>query len=183
MAQIQGTVISVALETKAKKQDGGTYDAWELVYKTDRGEIRSFQKPIQGLKFNPKLREGLASLQSGDEFTAVTDKNAGGFVEVKSIEKGFVVGESAPTAPPREAKATNNFQGRDFESKEERTKKQDFIIRQSSLASAVNILSIGAKTPPKVEEVLDIAERLAAFVYGAQQKAVAEPSLEDDIPY
>lgn len=175
MSQITGTVLSISLSTQVKKQSGGTYEAWELVYKTDGGEVRSIQKPVQGLKFNGALRDQLQSLETGDEFTAVTEKNAAGFIDVKSITKGKTVAE------PNVKAATSNYQGRDYETKEERTKRQEYIIRQSSLSSAISLLAIGAKGPIKVEEVIGVAGKFLDFVYSS--KPVTIESIENDIPY
>lgn len=185
MAQINGVVLSVSLSTSVAKQSGGTYEAWELVYKTDSGEVRSFQKPVQGLKFNPNLKGQLAALVPGDAFVAVTEKNAGGFVEVKSVEKGSAVASSVPPQRQPSTPATNNYQGRDYESKEERTKKQELIVRQSSVSNAIQLLSIGAKTAPKVDEVLSVAQQVFDFVYGNDKKpaSVEITEIDDDIPY
>lgn len=185
--QQQGIVITVSLNTKAKKQAGGTYDAWELVYKNLDGEVKTIQKPVQGLRFNPALKASLESLSAGDEFTITLEKNAGGFWDVKSVEKGLVVA-AAPVVAPSASKpqAQNNYQGRDYETKAERTKKQEYIIRQSSLSAAVAVLSAGAKTSPKVEEVLELADRFVAYVYNNGSTNAAGASgfddFEDDIP-
>lgn len=182
--QTQGVVISVNLNTKVKKQSGGTYDAWELVYKSTEGEIKNFQKPVQGLKFVKGLKEALESLAQGDEFTATLEKNAGGFWDVKSIVKGLVVEAAAPQASPaRQAQTTNNYQGRDYESKEERTAKQEYIIRQSSVSSAIAMLSVGAKSAPKVDEVLAVAGEIVAFVYGKSAAPEVTDMEDDDVPY
>lgn len=186
MASIQGVVISVSTETDVKKQGGGTYRGWELVYKTPEGEVRTVAKPVQGLRFNQALKNVLSELKAGDEFTLIQEKNAQGFNDVKSIVKGFVEVEHTPSAP-RETQtkapaANNSYVARDFETKEERALKQRLIVRQSSVAQAVAILSVGAKSV-NVDDVKKLAEDLTAFVYEKKVDRGSVEDLEDDIPY
>src|SRR5690606_20290363 len=98
----------------------------------------------------------------------------------------FVEVEHTPSAPRgTQTKATaagNSYVARDFESKEERTIKQRLIVRQSSVAQAVAILSVGAKSV-NVDDVKKLAEDLTAFVYEKKVDSGSVEDLEDDIPY
>jgi hypothetical protein len=194
MATVQGVVISVSLETDVKKQGGGTYKGWELVYKTLEGEVRTIAKPVQGLRFNAALKSALGSLSAGDEFTLTQEKNAQGFNDVKSIEKGFVHGisEPAPTGTSSNSGSTrntgttsNSYAARDFETKVERAERQRLIVRQSSLAQAIAVKSVGAKGAIQVEDVLGLAELFADWVFTNPTDGQVDPmaGLEDDIPY
>lgn len=194
MAQEQGTVISVGIDVDVAKNGGGTYKGWELIYRTPNGEVRTLRKPIQGLRFNAPLKAILQSLVAGDNFTLVQEKNQQGYLDVKSISKGFEVGVSAPTAQsagntgqPRAASSAGNaYASRDFESKDERTVKQRLIVRQSSLSQAVSVLSVGAKSSPKPQEILELAQVFTDWVYGGSPREVAEQAVQDiesDIPY
>lgn len=194
MATVQGVVISVSLETDVKKQGGGTYRGWELVYKSDQGEVRTIAKPVQGLRFNTALANSLKSLAPGDEFTLTQEKNAQGFNDVKSITKGYEVGVSAPSAPANTGgssaanagsrnNSSNSYTARDYETKEERTVRQRLIVRQSSLAQATAVLSVGAKASPKVDEVLDLAETFTDWVFENNKEGRdAFDDFQDDIP-
>jgi hypothetical protein len=53
-----------------------------------------------------------------------------------------------------------------YETPEERAKKQILIVRQSNLSSAISLLSIGAKTTPKVEDILSTAKQFEGYVFG-----------------
>jgi hypothetical protein len=199
MATERGTVISVSLETDVKKQAGGTYKAWQLVYKTPEGEIRNIAKPVTGLRFNAALKESLASLQPDDEFTLTQEKNAAGFNDVKTIVKGFVTDALAPEAKSstqagtnqttaRAGGASNSYTQRDYETKEERLAKQNAIVRQSSLSNAIAVLTTGAKAPPSKEDIFALAQEFVDFVgYDAPPKEVAKggafDDFQDDIPY
>jgi hypothetical protein len=155
-----GVVISVSLSTQVKKQAGGTYEAWELVYKNSDGQIESVQKPVQGFKFNPALKDSLGNLQPGDEVTISLEKNAGGFWEVKTVSKGIVEMANEPRSTA--AAPAGKVVGSNYETPVERAYRQVLIVRQSCLAQAVATLS-GAK-PAKVEDVLAIANQYVAWV-------------------
>lgn len=185
MATVLGTVISVSAETDVKKNGGGTYKGWELIYKSDGGDVRTIAKPVQGLRFNAGLKAILGELQPGDEFTLEQEKNAQGFFDVKTIVKGWSAGApSLPSAPQqtKSAPASNAYQARDFESKEERTTRQRLIVRQSSLSAAVAILTVGSKTVDK-EVVKALAEELTDFVFETKRGSAGIQDMEDDIPY
>jgi hypothetical protein len=188
MAMILGTVISVTLETDVKKQGGGSFKAWELVYKTNDGEVRTLAKPVTSLRFNAKLKAGLESLTTGDPFTAETEKNAQGFLDVKGISKGQDASAGVPEAPKgvtqgaSAPKATNTYQASSYPTAEERAKTQNHIIRQSSLAQAVATLSVGSKGL-KPDEVLAVADVYVAWVKNEKTGVEAIAEMEDDIPY
>ncbi len=172
---IQGSVISYTPSTKVNKQGGGTYDAWELVYRNNSNEVKSVIKPATGLRFNPSLKNGLAALSPGDQFTLVMEKE-GEFWNPKSVEKGIKdvqdVGASGPAqaaakdgnrAPAREGKVT----GSNYETPEERAKKQVVIVRQGVLNAAIELLKAN-----KVEGVVlsheaavEVAKEFEKYVY------------------
>lgn len=69
------------------------------------------------------------------------------------------VGGARSYAPAGTTKST-------YETPEERAQRQILIVRQSSLSSAINTLSVGSKSPPKVEDVLSVAREYESFVFG-----------------
>jgi hypothetical protein len=172
--QKSGIVISINLNATVQKQAGGTYNAWELVYKNSEGKVETFQKPVQGLKFNPTLKTQLEALSLGDEFTATLEKNAGGFWEVQSITKGVSETRNAAPSPAAAGKVT----GSNYETPAERAARQVSIVRQSCLAQAVATLSVGAKAV-KPEDVMALAEVYIDFINGQVQEGPAD----EDIPY
>lgn len=179
-----GTVISLNLKAKVKKNGGGFYDGWELIYKSSEGEVKTIAKPIQSLKFNKKLENGLSSLAAGDDFTMELEKNAGGFWDAKSVQKGIVEVE-APAAPARPTVAGNAAPARaggTYETPEERQAKQRYIIRQSSLSNAIEVLTTGAKAPPDLDAVFDLAEAFTNWVYEKKDGPDLFEDLTSDIP-
>jgi hypothetical protein len=186
MATVIGTVISIALDTAVKKQGGGTYQGWELVYKSNEGEVRTIAKPVTSLKFNQALAKELQALKAGDVFTLTQEKNQAGFNDVKSI----TLGADLSSAPPAR-QATGNTGGTagaarsTYETPEERAVRQRLIVRQSSLTAAIDILKNGdKKTPLNLANVAELAEDLVTWVFETQGKDAGNfDDLGEDIPY
>ena len=174
--QIQGTVISVSLSTKVAKQGGGTYDAWELVYRTPENEVKQLAKPVQSLKFTKGLKEGLAALATNDEFVAIMEKNAKDYWEVLEIVKGSPSTEARPVKetaissvpgverPVQPQRAVNRVTGSTYETPEERAKKQVVIVRQSSVSNAIALLVATNKEGFDANHVVEVAEVFEKFV-------------------
>jgi hypothetical protein len=201
--QVLGTVISVSLETQVKKNGGGTYPGWELVYKTKDGEIRTAAKHVNDLKYKPNLKSDLQALSVGDQFTLDQEKNAtSGFYDINSIKKGWGEGDpQVPAQAPAEKlptsnnKSGNSYNSSSYPTAEERAATQQYIIRQSSLTNAVATLAVGAKAV-NPDDVIKLAERYRNYVNGTEvsveqvvRKAKGKVGVEaiedmaDDIPY
>jgi hypothetical protein len=190
---IQGVVVSYSPNTKATKQGGGTYDAWELVYRNEKNEIKSVVKPATGLKFKPNLKTGLAALSPGDQFTMVMEKE-NDYWTPQSVEKGLKdvqdmgAGSAAKPdgnralAPAREGKVT----GSNYETPEERTirreidaKRQVIITRQATLNTALEALKAihGGPGQFTTDAVIALAKDFEKHVYKDMPK-VAKKFLE-----
>jgi hypothetical protein len=166
---ILGNVISYNPNTKVAKQGGGTYDAWELVYRTTENEVKTVTKPATGLRFNKALANGLADLKPGEDFTLTMEKK-GQFWEAQAVGKGH--NETTSEVPQAAAKTDGNrsevrggkVTGSNYETPEERAKKQVLIIRQSSIRDAISLLARdGAQ--PKVDEIIEVAKELEKHVW------------------
>lgn len=152
-------------------QDKGKYKIAVIEYQNQEG--RNEKKNVVSFG-NKTLYATLSSAKQGEVFDVKLNKNDKGyweFTEATKAEAGSAAKPSAQAAPRS-----------NFETPEERAQRQVFIIRQSSLSTAVNILSVGAKTL-KVDDVLATAKVLEDYVFG---KAVGkEPNIatiaEDDI--
>ena len=191
--QIQGTVISYTAATKIAKKGGGSYDAWELVYRSPENEVKQLAKPVQSLKFTKGLKESLASLSPNDEFTAVLEKNANDYWEVQEVTKGVVASEPNVPAAPVEAgkpadrpvqaqRAVNRVVGNTYETAEERAKKQVVIVRQSCIGYALELVPEGDRN---VETISEVAEKLEKHVFKglkAAAKKYLDVKLTDEEP-
>jgi hypothetical protein len=199
--QVQGKVISVSTNTTVKKNGGGTYPGWELIYKSLDGEVRTIAKHVNDLKYKPALAEALNGLGVGDDFTLEQEKDAkSGFYNVLSLVKGTVSMEpnlpakSDQTSAPTSTGKSTGYQASTYPTADERTKTQQHIIRQSSLAQANVTLAVGAKAI-NPDDVIKLAERYVAWVNDnptveavvakAKAKTVVGSldQMEDDIPY
>lgn len=131
---------------------------------------------------NPQVFKVLSGAKSGEQYNVTVGKNEKGYDAWNAIEAATAKSDTATNATRAEAP---RFSG-DRESKDEREAKQRYIIRQSSLSNAVALLTVGAKTTPKLDEVTALAEELVKFVYEVQDPVdlFNQPNdLDTDIPH
>lgn len=108
------------------------------------------------------------------------------------------INSASPTYAPNPAGArpgmtTTASPKSTYETPEERAKKQIYIVRQSSISNAVDLLSVGQKSPPDVKAVLEAAKQFEDYVFGTNAQVVtdagtAKPAGDftdsgDDIPF
>lgn len=135
----------------------GSYNKGVVTYKnlaTNKVEAKTI------LDFsNKEVWETLEKAQKGDTFSVDQQKNDKGFWQWVGIHRqdAAVVGQQTDAAP-KPAPARSNW-----ETPEERANRQIYIIRQSSLATAVEFLKDKGKTTT-VEQVLDTAKRFEEYV-------------------
>lgn len=136
---------------------------------------------------NPQVFKVLANATPGEEYNVVVGKNEKGYDAWNAIEAATAEGK-AEVGTAKSKPETTRFAG-DRESKDEREARQRYIIRQSSLSNAVAILTVGAKSSPKLDDVKALAEDLVKFVYDIPTEAQAtdlfhQPNdIDQDIPY
>lgn len=188
---IQIQVLSVTSETKPTTK--GSYQMLEVAYK-DLGN---------GGKVGAKKLMSFSKTE-GTTFKALADAKA---LEVYDVE--LVKGEKywewtqatrnhgsatsstgSTTATTRTGTASYVPTKSTYETPEERAKKQIFIVRQSSLGHAIELLTTGAKVPPHVDDIIATAERFEAFVFGSSNTEATTSKdvgsiedMESDIPY
>lgn len=163
-------MISYVANTKAKKKGGGTYDAWELAYRSEDNELKVITKPVQGLRFNPALAGGLNDLVAGDTFT-MTMEQENGYWTPKSVVKGYLDGASAPSSGSNVSVVRSNITPKStYETPEERAKKQVIITRLATLNAAVathaqigNPNPKGDDKPTKVSEIIKTAREYEKY--------------------
>lgn len=170
-------IISVEIETLEK------YNKLEVTYKnlesgkTESRKLVSFKYPTvynavaqatPGSQLNIQAIKG----EKFWEWTDILDPDAAPPETVSKLETTTKVN----TAP----KST-------YETPEERAKKQIYIVRQSSISSAIDLLKT-EKKQPNVTEVLEVAAQFENYVFGVPQEVVTSTlpvmdTLSDDIPY
>ena len=146
------------------------YETAEVSYKTDDGKT----KGMKVLSFLQK--EVFATLQScepGDVLDASFEQNNKGYWQFSSVTK---TGEKGSTSIPAEKAGTavgSARTGGNWETSEERANRQVLIVRQSSVASAVEYTNAqGKKASP--EDVVKIAKVFEEYVFSKEPKPVAE---------
>lgn len=163
----------------------------ELAYKnlTFQGKVEG--RSLVSFGANKPAYDTLSKANQGDTFTIEVVKNDAGYNDWVSATAGTINNSAATPAtnPGRSgvgASATPAPRS-NYETPEERAQRQVFIIRQSSISSAISTLTAGAKTSPKVEDVLNVAKQYEDFVFGKGNDTdilVDSPNnLDDDIPF
>lgn len=179
---IQIEIITQKPVTKTNKA-GKPYQVLDIAYKN-----LSFQGKVEGriiMSFGATAEtfKALGTANQGDVFDIEIVKNDAGYNDWVSAKKSVAGATPAPaSAPSRGTSSTTVPVKSTYETPEERAKKQIYIVRQSSLSSAIDLLSVGAKSAPKVDDVIATAQQFESFVFGENVPAQPEdpsPSFED----
>lgn len=195
--QIQ--LLSNNVSTKTNKS-GKPYQALEVAYKnlSFNGKVESKQL----FDFGPQAAsfKELAAASTGTVYEIEVVKNAAGYNDWTKVTRSE--GGSATSAGASQAQGVNRAASSvtpatsggtvakgTWETPEERAKKQIYIVRQSSISSAIELLSVATKTQPKIEEVIEAAKAFEDFVFGTDAAKVAKQDtgmpedMNEDVPY
>lgn len=162
---MQVTVIDVAQETLSAK-NGRTFQQLVVSYKNDKGMAQA---------------KKLVSFANPDLFKAAKSWTKDQIINVKTVKNDktgywdWVGLEGETVATSKESATPTRVTGSNYETKEERAARQVYIIRQSSLATAVDLLGQGAST----DTVIETAKVFEAYVLG---NPGSFDDLADDIP-
>lgn len=148
-------IIDVGTVNQESTKKGKSYQSIEVTYKNDQGQVSS--KKLVSFA-NPAIFTAAKGWQKGDQIDVRTEKDENGYWQWTGLN---AAGEASPiTAAPKETRVT----GSNYETKEERAQRQVYIIRQSSIASAISLASVGHKNTLNVHDVLNIADELVNYV-------------------
>lgn len=140
------------------------YDKAEVVYSSN-GQNRT--QKIMSFS-NPAIFAQVRKMVSGETYDVEVVKNDAGFNQWAKIVA--TSGEAAPVADGKPAPAGRTSVST-YETAEERKIKQMYIIKQSSISSAIEFSKhpqfAGAKV--SVEDLLVTAQQFVDFVYGNQE--------------
>lgn len=156
-------IVSVT-ETEKTNKAGRKYSELEVIYKNEEGKAQT--KKLLSFT-NPAVFKAVKSASAGDKLNVNTQKDDNGYWQWTGLSE-----EAKPTQ-----QAATRVTGSNYETKEERALRQKYIVRQSSLTTAVAIMSVGAKNLDK-HEVIALAEELEEWVFRTEID-----ELEDDIPF
>jgi len=119
--------------------------------------------------------KALSGAKQGDVFEVTVVKNAAGFNDWTACVQAAPGSVETTLTTPVATGSINNKTVQvksTYETPEERAIKQRYIIKQSSLSGAINLLTVGAKSPPTVEAVLALADTLVAYVMETPEQTV-----------
>lgn len=156
-------------QTQAITAGGKSYKKYEVTFK-DLGKNAVSSKVVTSFSAQPVV-DTLSVAQPGSVFEVSSQQNKAGFWEwtaMTPVAPGAVqvTGTIAgPTFPGQLAKAPGKST---YETPEERAKRQVYIIKQSSIANAIALLSVGAKSAPTLGAVLDMAQSMSNFILNTQ---------------
>jgi hypothetical protein len=171
-------IVDIGKPNSKTTKNGRSYQEIEVTYKNEQGQVGN--KKLISFS-NPSVFNHIKDLTKGDEINVVTSKDAQGYWQWTGIG-----GEGSEPSISVQAKPTAQAGGRvtgsNYETKEERAARQVFIIRQSSLSSAVALVSATSTEPTTTDNVIAIAKKFEAYVLSQESGIDAINSLEDDIP-
>ena len=120
---------------------------------------------------NPTVFNHIKDLTKGATLNVTTTKDAAGYWQWTGIGD-----DNTPSTQETKPASGGRVTGSNYETKEERAARQVFIIRQSSLSTAVELLGTGSK----VDDVIATAKEFEAYVFSKED--AADQISEDDIP-
>lgn len=158
----------------------GSYQQLEVAYKN-----LTFQNKVEGKKLmsfgaGASAFTTLSVAQQGEVFDIETNKNDKGYIDWVSAIKSQAGLAQAPQGTKSFPKETTTapISRSTYETPEERKLKQQYIVRQSSISSAIELLSVGTKSGLKVDDVLDVARKFERFVFddNTELDFIADPT-------
>jgi hypothetical protein len=169
------TVLVTSITTLMSKANK-PYQQLEVTFKNNTfGKTES--KKLMPFGAQEGAFKALSGAKQGDVFEVTVVKNAAGFNDWTACVQA-APGSVETTLTTPVATGSINTGGKSvqvkstYETPEERAIKQRYIIKQSSLSGAINLLTVGAKSPPTVEAVLALADTLVAYVMETPEQVV-----------
>jgi hypothetical protein len=147
-------------------EDKGKYSQLLVKYQSDG---KDSERKIMSFTFKD-VYNALKQGQTGDAFDVKLEKDGKywNWVEVKSLGK-----EEVSSGMPSK-KASGGW-----ETPEERAAKQIYIVRQSSLSSAIAYLNLPNTDDTSIENVLEVAKAFEAYVFSKHEVQTTEPAEVD----
>lgn len=158
-------------------KNGKSYGVLQVAYRAD-GKLQ--EKKLMSFS-NPQVFKHIEGLKKGDTVNVKTEKDGNGYWQWTAIQNE----EQQQSKPVQSSTTPTRVTGSTYETPEERAIKQKYIVRQSSLTTAIQILGVGAKSLDK-QAVIGLAEELENWVFRVDLPKIATTSIEDmedDIPY
>lgn len=193
MTQI--SIINITVIPSTTKA-GKPYEQLEVVYKDLSYNDTVKSKKIMPFGDSKNVFDALKGSTNGQVFDVQVVKNQAGFNDWIAATPGVAGQGSAASPAPAQAPgrssigqqgpaASSPVRANTFETPLERSAKQIYIIRQSSLSTAASALVTGAKSAPKASELIAYAKELESYVLATQEPEddkTGFDSMDDDVP-
>lgn len=165
------SIITVNTTTKTTA-NGKPYQVAEVVYKN----LESNKVENKNITSYSKVFKGVSEAAAGQVFLVKSEKDDKGYWQWVSFDRQMGEAAEVKTSAAVPAKTGGNW-----ETSEERAKKQVYIVKQSSLSNAIALLSVGAKTPPNVDQVLLVAQQFTDWVFADKAAVDLFDQPNDDV--
>lgn len=170
----------------ATTKTGKPYQVVEVTYKNLSFEGKVESRKIMPFGTTADSAKVLKDATPGSVFEVTAVKNAAGYNDWTAV----VPSEASESAPSVKGVSTSVASTpvvkSSYETAEERAKKQVYIVRQSSLTSAMTFLELTKAKNVDTQAVLSIAKEFENYVFGitTSPKAPVVPlaDMEDDLP-
>lgn len=150
-------VIHVDVET-VDNGKGRPYEKAEVLYESNG---RKSSKNLMSFS-NPSVFKVLKTCDKGTEFDVESIKDDKGYYQWTSVKPAVGAASTGGTSVAADKPTTTRS---NFETPEERERRQRLIVRQSSLTNAIAILSPGAKAALDQNAVKGLAQDLVDWVF------------------
>ena len=145
-------IIDVTVESKGK------YRVANVNYKSEAGRVDG--KKIMSFTFKDVFKT-LSEAKQGDKFDVKAVKNDNGYWDwTEAVPAGKNTGATGVAEGRSQATRSN------FETPEERAKRQVYIVRQSSIASAIALLNLTETDRDyDAHDVIELARQFEGYVF------------------
>ena len=160
------TLIDVGQPQSVKTQRG-SYQVLEVSYRNDQGQIQG--KKIVSFA-NPQVFKDLQTFQKDDKLDVAATKDDNGYWQWQSVKKSDGTGGTTVATNSSSTRVT----GSNYETADERAKRQRYIVRQSSLSNAIETLALNKELGgASADDVISLAKMYEQFVFddGVQEEA------------
>lgn len=153
---------------------------WGKAVVTHEREGKELKQNVVSFK-NPEVFKKVQEL-IGQTVDVETVKD-GDFWNWKSISTAGATSANSSTGTASTGNSTSTrVSGSNYETKEERAKRQVLIVKQSSLSAAVAILTPGAKAALDPKAVKELAQDLTDWVFDKEDDGSIE-TMSNDLPF
>jgi hypothetical protein len=171
-------IIDVGQPNTHAAKNGRSYQSIEVTYKAENGQVSN--KKLMSFS-NPSVFNHIKGLTKGDTLDVQTTKDAAGYWQWTGIGTGEASAAQPAAGKPQ---AANRVTGSNYETKEERAARQIYIVRQSSISSAIEFFNQGQSTQ-NVDDIIKVAKQFEDYVFAKDANPTKEinfDDMEDDIP-